>query len=89
MRKWIPISELKKHSWYLGSGRGSDVAYWDGHKFHIFRNKWGEADHTTCAHWDDAGPFLPMQEIVSPWEGLVRSGHAKTEEIEEKLKNEP
>jgi hypothetical protein len=82
--KWLAVSEMKPFTWYLGSGRGSDVGYWDGKHFFIFRQKFDSADWTTCDHWDDGGPFLPMQEIVSPWAGAVRSGHATTEELEKK-----
>lgn len=81
--KWLKAEELKPYTYYLGSGRGADVGFWDGKLFHIFRQKFDRADSTTCDHWDNGGPFLPIQEIVSPWAGLVKSGHATTEEITE------
>ena len=86
---YLKKESLRPYTYYLGSGRGSDVGYWDGAVFHIFREKFSRADSTSCSHWDDGGPFVPMREIVSPWSGVAQSGHATTEEILKKLEEDP
>src|SRR5437773_413415 len=49
--------------WYLGIGRGSNVAFWNGRMFHYIEEVMGEK---SCGHWNDGPPFgcfQPFEEI--------------------------
>lgn len=61
--KCIPKKKLGLGRWYLGIGRGSNVAFWDGQQFLYFEEIMGEK---VCNHWDDGPPygcFQPFEEI--------------------------
>lgn len=63
----IPKAELNVGRWYLGIGRGSNVALWNGEEFvFISDNELGYSEKR-CDHWDDGPPFgsfQPFEEIV-------------------------
>lgn len=61
----IAKKDLKKNSWYLGSGRGSQVAMWNGKHFVWPDEEWGLPAVQAGAHYDDGGCFAPMEEIQS------------------------
>lgn len=59
----IPKKDLKKYGWYLGSGRGSQIALWNGSEFvwpAFEMTAWG---CDSGAHYEDGGCFLPMEEL--------------------------
>jgi hypothetical protein len=60
----IEKKDLKKGAWYLGSGRGSYVALWNGEEFLWpamgMSGTWG---YDSGAHYEEGGCFLPMEEI--------------------------
>lgn len=61
--KCIPKSNLTPGRWYLGIGRGSNVAFWTGKEFCYFEEDMGEK---SCNHWEDGPPFgcfQPFEEI--------------------------
>ena len=54
---------LNRGRWYLGIGRGSNVALWDGRGFRYIEAVMGDK---SCHHWDDGPPFgcfQPFEEI--------------------------
>lgn len=59
----IPKRRLVVGRWYLGIGRGSNVAFWDGKGFSYIEKIMGKK---SCDHWDDGPPFgcfQPFEEI--------------------------
>lgn len=59
----IPKKQLISGRWYLGIGRGSNVAFWDGKGFSYIEEIMGMK---SCDHWDDGPPFgcfQPFEEI--------------------------
>jgi hypothetical protein len=63
MLKIIPKKRLNAGRWYLGIGRGSNVAFWTGREFWYLEEIMGEK---ACGHWEDGAPFgcfQPFEEI--------------------------
>lgn len=77
----IPKKDLKKHSYYIGSGRGSHVALWDGGQF-----TWPAMQMDGCwsldagAHYEDGGCFCPMEEILEKYPTVAQLDEMKREE---------
>jgi len=60
----IQKKDLKQNSYYLGSGRGSHVAMWDGKQFIWPATQMnGVVGIDAGAHYEDGGCFLPMEEV--------------------------
>src|SRR5882672_589221 len=61
--KIIPKETLIHGRWYMGIGRGSNVAFWTGSEFWYLEEIMGQK---VCNHWDDGAPFgcfQPFEEI--------------------------
>lgn len=61
----IAKKDLVKGRWYLGCGRGSQVAQWDGGQFQWVGDEWGLPAVQSGKHYEEGGCFLPMEEISS------------------------
>lgn len=77
----IERKDLKKGTWYLGSGRGSHVAIWDGKAFlwpaMTESGPWGI---DSGAHYEDRGCFLPMEEILEKYPTVAQVDWQKERE---------
>lgn len=83
----INKKDLKKHSWYVGCGRGSNVARWDGATF-LWPTMGESGTWGTDAgrHYEDGGCFRPMEEInedrfptVGQWDMLTEDQRRRFE----------
>jgi len=64
--KVIPKRRLNVGRWYLGIGRGSNVALWAGKGFKFIAEAEMDYQEKSCNHWDDGPPFgcfQPFEEI--------------------------
>ena len=64
--KAIPRNELVPGSWYVGVGRGSNVALWTGYDFVYIDKKFDQWVVKECDHYLDGPPFgcfLPTERI--------------------------
>jgi hypothetical protein len=69
----IPKKDLKKGSWYIGSGRGSHVAIWDGESFlWPAMSESGPWSNDSGAHYEEGGCFLPMEEIQEKYPTMAQ-----------------
>jgi hypothetical protein len=69
----IPKNELKKGSWYSGSGRGSHVALWDGKMFHWIGEEWvGQPAVQSGLHYDEGGCFAPMELVPDRYPSVMQ-----------------
>ena len=59
--KAIPTKNLVIWRWYVGMGRGSNVAIWDGKYFIYVEQKFGSAVMKYCDHSSDKGCFFPVK----------------------------
>jgi hypothetical protein len=64
--KVIPKDQLNIGRWYLGIGRGSNVALWTGEDFLFISDNETGYGEKRCDHWDDGPPFgcfQPFEEL--------------------------
>ncbi len=59
----IPKDKLKKWGWYMGPGRGSNIAIWDGQAFQFITQLESGVGINTCSHYDDGGCFAPIEHL--------------------------
>jgi len=67
----IPKVGLNAGRWYLGIGRGYNVAFWTGTDFWYLEEEEGLK---RCNHWNDGSPygcFQPFEEIADRKYGEV------------------
>ncbi len=77
----IPKKDLKKFSWYIGSGRGSHVAIWDGTAFlWPAMSESGPWGIDSGAHYEEGGCFLPMEEILEKYPTVAQVDRQKERE---------
>lgn len=65
--RMIPKRKLNSGRWYLGIGRGSNVALWSGKDFLFVSEAENGLDLKRADHWDDGPPFgcfQPFEEIA-------------------------
>lgn len=68
-RKKIPISELKVGRWYIGRGRNSNIAFWNGEDFLTISKKMKDWVIKAEPYYTELdGCFQPFKEIN---EGIV------------------
>lgn len=76
----IPKKDLKVHSYYIGSGRGSHVAMWNGKSFVWPANEMGHWGVDEGGHYEDGGCFLPMEEIPAKYPTVAQVDSANWRE---------
>lgn len=63
--KAIARKHLRVGQWYLGLGRGSSVAMWNGKTFMFFSEKFGQMVQKECSYaGEESGCFCPLEEIL-------------------------
>lgn len=77
----IPKKDLKESSYYIGSGRGSHVALWNGAAFIWpamgMDGHWGL---DSGGHYEEGGCFLPMEEILEKYPTVAQVDWQKERE---------
>lgn len=55
--KIIPKDKLEVGRWYLGAGRGTAIALWNGGEFQFLGQKFEKYVTKFCDHYDDGPPY--------------------------------